>query len=149
MQSEPQLGQSLGSGMIDLKGGSEKRQLTNFTGEGMDRWHFLSKVTNQECTPASKSKGQILRVVYWFVQEVDCLNDRTQKLERAIRTVLVDDHGEAYDFVSEGIYSCLRTMVAEMGMGPYDPPLEVIPREGESKRNRRYYWLEPVPREVA
>ena len=125
--------------------GDGKRELTNFKGDGIEKWKFISKVTQEEGIPAIKSKGEIIAVVYWYIHEVEVTNERSQRSVKAIRTVLVDDKGNAFTFVSDGIYQSLRTMIYAMGEGPYDPPLYVVVREGESKGRRRFYYLEPAP----
>lgn len=144
MPTEPELDQSQSTSLMPLNGDTGRRMSTNFDGQGMGRMAFISKVTQEKCINADESLNQQIAMRYWFVHEIELMNEKSGELRTVVRTVIVDDHGTAYQFVSDGVYSSLRTFVSIMGPGPYEPPLMVMPKQGNSKGGRRYFYLQPM-----
>lgn len=150
MDSDKNLIPPGGNQLINANGDDGPRYMTNFKGEGIERWMFISKVTQEKGVKGIEAKNKPIDLVFWYVHEVEIMNERTGELVPAIRTVLVDDKGVCYPFASEGVYNGLRLLVHHMGMGPYiERPVRVVVKEGDTRHGRRYYYLEPFMEKAA
>ncbi len=117
----------------------------NFVGDPYEVWQKVSYATGAGCKPGHELVDQTFPLSYWFIHEVS-INNPEKGPQRCVRTVLLDPSGNAYGFVSNGVYDSLRLMVASIGEGPYDPPIPITIRSRDKASGRRIYTLEPAPR---
>lgn len=119
----------------------------NFVGDAQKTWAFTAYATGPSCYRGETIVGKPIDLVYWYLHEVTVTREDGSTM-RAVRTVLVDDKGHFFGFVSDGVYQSLRLMIAAIGSGPYDPPQRVMVTQGKGKGSRRFYGLEPAPAET-
>lgn len=120
----------------------------NFSGDAIEQWRLTCFATGVECKPGAEIVDQVFGLKYWFVHEIELSNDRGQ-LNKALRTVLIDASGNAYGFVSSGIYKALQLMVSHLGRESFDPPLPIIVRSRKNAGGRKYYSIEPANEQYA
>ena len=120
----------------------------NFSGDAIEQWRLTCFATGVECKPGAEIVDQVFGLKYWFVHEIELANDRGQ-MNKALRTVLIDASGNAYGFVSSGIYKALQLMVSHLGREAFDPPLPIIVRSRKNAGGRKYYSIEPANEQYA
>lgn len=125
---------------------SRPSMLTNFTGEPEDMWRMTAAAMGPSCGDGEKILDQTFALRYWLCHEV-VINNPEKGPQRCVRTVLIDASGDAYGFVSAGVYDSLKYLVQCVGPGPYDPPLLIVVKS-RSKGSRRFYMIEPAPKRV-
>lgn len=116
----------------------------NFQGDPMEIWKLTAFATGPSCGEGKKIIGQSFALTHWFAHEVELIQDDGEII-RAPRTVLFDESGNAWGFVSEMLFNSLRLMVQSIGPGPWENPPRVMIREGSGKGARTFYFLEPAP----
>lgn len=119
--------------------------LHNFEGDPETIWRLTVYATGAACKDGMDIVNQSFGLVYWFCHEATIDTDDKGTIQ-AVRTVIMDKTGNAFGFVSEGIYNSLRLLVAAMGPGPYDPPLMVKIVQQQTRKGHRLYSIEPAPK---
>lgn len=69
-----------------------------------------------------------------FVEIIELANENTGELEQAPRIVLIDDEGESYQCVSNGIFGSLKKLMAIFGEPTWKNPIHVIVKQVKVKR---------------
>lgn len=69
-----------------------------------------------------------------FVEIIELANENTGELEQAPRIVLIDDEGESYQCVSNGIFGSLKKLMAIFGEPTWEDPIHVIVKQVKVKR---------------
>lgn len=69
-----------------------------------------------------------------FVEIIELANENTGDLEQAPRIVLIDDKGESYQCVSNGIFGSLKKLMAIFGEPTWEEPIHVVVKQVKVKR---------------
>lgn len=115
----------------------------NFSGDPVEQWRLTCFATGVDCKKGAEIVDQVFGLKNWFIHEIELPNDRGE-YTKAIRTVLIDGAGNAYGFVSQGIYKALELMVSHLGKEPFDPPLPIVVKSRSHGGGRKYYSIEPA-----
>ena len=127
------------------EGGGE-RIMSNFPlSSPEEQWQLMSLATSPDCKGGSEVINSVIDLHYWMCHEVEVTDDDDNMI-RAIRTVLIDKSGDAFAFVSGGIFRSLRMLVKCFGKGPYEQPLPVQVMQSDTKGGRRILHLRPAPK---
>jgi hypothetical protein len=79
------------------------------------------------------------------IQHIVQMPDKDGVLQACVRTILVDDKGNGYASISEGIYSgVFDLMFLRGGPPPFDPPIPVRLDIIRTGKGRRMYKLLPA-----
>lgn len=114
---------------------------TNFQGDKLELFRFISRVKNGEHGKLLDAVGQELALEVWYAHEVEFVNEDGEVVE-AKRVVLVDTKGDSYECVSQGVFDFLSDAVAVYGYKPWHPPLRV---KVTMKQTRRWRMLTLLP----
>ena len=68
-----------------------------------------------------------------FVEIIE-IADEDGTVEQAPRIVLIDDKGESYQCVSNGVWGSLKKMFAVYGAPTYEEPINVVVKQVKVKR---------------
>lgn len=96
--------------------------------QGGDR-ATLAKVYNAMNNPQHKVGdfiNKVIKVKDVFVEVIDLPNEETGVIESAPRVVLIDDKGEAYQAVSQGIFNAVKSAMLVFGQPTWDDPLPCL-----------------------
>lgn len=96
--------------------------------QGGDR-ATLAKVYNAMNNPQHKVGdfiNKVIKVKDVFVEVIDLPNEETGVIESAPRVVLIDDKGEAYQAVSQGIFNAVKNAMQVFGRPTWDDPLPCL-----------------------
>ena len=69
-----------------------------------------------------------------FVEIIELANENTGEMEQAPRIVLIDDKGESYQCVSNGIFGSLKKLMAIFGEPTWEDPIHVVVKQVKVKR---------------
>lgn len=69
-----------------------------------------------------------------FVEIIELANENTGELEQAPRIVLIDDKGESYQCVSNGIFGSLKKLMAIFGEPTWEEAIHVVVKQVKVKR---------------
>jgi hypothetical protein len=117
----------------------------NFNGDPLEQWRLSSAATSVECKAGSEIVDQVFGLKNWFCHKVTISNDGGSNVD-TVRTVLMDSAGNAYGFVSQGVYKSLRIMISHMGTNEFDPPIPIVVKSSKRAGGRKYYSIEPAPK---
>jgi len=123
---------------------SSSAAIHNFDGDALHNWRLASFATSGSCREGNTIIGQNFALKYWFCHGVEVTKEDGSRV-KAIRTVLMDATGDAYGFVSEGVYESLRLLVQHLGESPDIWPVNIVVRGVERKGGKRFYNIEPAP----
>ena len=104
---------------------SENSTSTYCSIQGGDR-KTKAKVYNAANNPEHKVAdciNQVINVKDVLVEIIELPNEDTGELTQAPRVVLIDDKGEAYQAVSQGIYNAVKNAIQIFGAPTWDEPL--------------------------
>lgn len=93
--------------------------------QGGDR-KTLAKVYNAANNPTHRVGDFInktINVKDVLVEIIDIADEETGEVEQAPRVVLIDDKGEAYQSVSQGMFSAIKKAIQIFGVPTWDDPL--------------------------
>lgn len=103
----------------------------------------LAAITDAE--PLSEHLGETINLANIVAQAVEVADDQTGELSQAIRVILLDDEGNAYAGLSEGLFRSIQNIVAILGQPhtwPHPYPMKVV--EKRSRRGFRFYSIVPA-----
>lgn len=111
--------------------------LHNFDGDKMQVWKLSALATGPQCLSADDCANRVIKIRYWYVHRIEMVNKETGEVMTPMRVVLIDSDGNAFGFVSNGVFQSLSQLVNIVGRGPYDPPLElrIVSTKLASKRS--------------
>lgn len=69
-----------------------------------------------------------------FVEIIELVNDTTGEMEQAPRIVLIDEKGESFQCVSNGVFGSLKKLIAIFGEPTYVEPIPVVVKQVKVKR---------------
>ena len=69
-----------------------------------------------------------------FVEIIELANENTGELEQAPRIVLIDDKGESYQCVSNGIFGSLKKLMVIFGEPTWEDPIHTVVKQVKVKR---------------
>ena len=123
---------------------SSPSSIHNFDGDALQNWRLTAFATGGSCRDGYTIIGQNFALKYWFCHGVEFIKEDGSKV-KAIRTVLMDATGDAYGFVSEGVYESLRLLVQHLGESPKLWPVNIVVTSVDRKGGHRFYNIEPAP----
>lgn len=88
-----------------------------------------AKVYNAMNNPEHKVGDMINKVINVkdvLVEIIELENEETGEVEEAPRVVLIDDKGEAYQAVSQGIFNAVKNAIQVFGAPSWDEPLPCL-----------------------
>lgn len=108
------------------------------------RIELLGAVT--DAAKISDNVGVPIALRHIVVQAVDLVDAQTGEVTTAPRVVLIDDKGQAFYGISEGLYRSVSTFIKLAGdPGDWPEPLKVVvTREGPSTRS--YFTMKLAPK---
>lgn len=116
----------------------------NFIGGKADIWRLTARCTGGGARKVDRDNPGPVNVVHWYLHRQEMVNEKTGEATAPIRTVLLDDKGQAWAWMSGGVAKSVQTMVEAMGDGPYDPPLAINVKETTSRKGMRIITFEPA-----
>lgn len=96
--------------------------------QGGDR-KTLAKVYNAANNPEHKVGDYINKVINVkdvLIELIELPNDVTGEMEQAPRVVLIDEKGEAYQAVSQGMFNAVKNAIQIFGAPTWDDPLPML-----------------------
>lgn len=123
-------------------GGAAGLEWHNFTGDRMTVWR-LKALAQSGADKGGSVAGEVVPVKWWYVQQVQIFDDATRESIDAFRCVLMRPDTTSIAFVSTGVLRSLQSMVEAIGPGPYDPAINVVIKQDETRRGRRVYSIVP------
>lgn len=88
-----------------------------------------AKVYNAMNNPEHKVGDMInktIKVKDVLVEIIELANEETGEIEEAPRVVLIDDKGQAYQAVSQGIFSAVKNAIQVFGAPTWEEPLPCL-----------------------
>ena len=88
-----------------------------------------AKVYNAMNNPEHKVGDMInktINVKDVLVEIIELANEETGEIEEAPRVVLIDDKGQAYQAVSQGIFSAVKNAIQVFGAPTWEEPLPCL-----------------------
>lgn len=101
----------------------------NFTGSPREIWSKISKASGSELLGGGKAIDCLIKLKHYYMHEADLRPDEKGEIKRVVRTVLFDENGTGYAFVSDGIFQDVAILVQTFGNAPFEPPLKVMVKE--------------------
>lgn len=118
--------------------------LHNFGDDPMTNWRLTAIATGGTCEDGKKILGQTFALKYWFIHAV-LVTRKDKTRAEAVRTVLMDESGNAFGFVSDGVYQSLRLLVQQLKDHPDLWPVNITVAETQTRSGQRYYSIVPAP----
>jgi len=118
--------------------------LDNFDGDTIQKWRLTSMATGPNCGKVDDVPAEGIPVKYFYVHSVQLDGATPGEVVDALRCVLIDDQGNAYAFVSNGIARDLARMIAVFGLKPWTPPISVKIQVNPGKGPNKFYTIVPV-----
>lgn len=87
--------------------------------------------------------GEQIRLVDFYVEAVDTVNEQTGELEKMPHVVLFSDDGETYEAFSVGMYTAtsrLATALESSGFDLHANPVTIEFCERKAKRGKMFYF---------
>jgi hypothetical protein len=104
-------------------------------------WLFISEET------ATRDPDQFTQapfnLVSWVAKAVELPDQETGETIRAVRLVLIDDHGDTVSFASIGAVASLDLLRTLWGDGPFDPPRPVLFKREKTRLGRQLWRIRP------
>lgn len=76
---------------------------------------------------------------------IELLDDETGEISPATRIVLVDENGNGYDCVAQGIFSSIQKIIGLVGPAPWNPGLKVRPKMVRTRKGYKTMTIELLP----
>lgn len=88
-----------------------------------------ARIFNAANNPEHKVGDMINKVIMVkdiLAEVIEIENEETGEVEQAPRVVLIDDKGEAYQAVSQGIFNAVKNAIQVFGAPTWDEPLPCL-----------------------
>jgi len=115
--------------------------VTNFEGTPQQRFEFLSKVMGAGAKSLTDSLQDAIDVRTWYAHRVELENKQTGEMNEVIRIAIVNDGGEAYTAVSDGLVNSLDMLRQVFGEGPYNGEVVVKVQQVKTSNGFKTYNL--------
>lgn len=116
----------------------------NFKGSALEVWQKTALACGPDVIPGNTHLDKVIALCEFYVHQVQVAGDTPGEYIDGVRVVLIDDDNTAYAFVSDGIARDLSVIIAAFGMGPYDPPIGVKIKQGNTRKGRRFFSIQPA-----
>lgn len=73
--------------------------------------------------------GKELKITDMVAHPLEILDTETGELKKLVRVVLIDENGQGYHSMANGVVESMRRIIAIVGQGPWQPALTVVPTE--------------------
>lgn len=120
------------------------RTMHNFGTDKMQVWKRSAMAESGKMKKMQDMKDKTFKLCYFYVQQVQIVDERTGEISEPCRVVLMDDQFDGVAFVSDGIAKSLAKIIQTFGMGPYHPPLNIEIEEIQTRRGHRLYNIIPA-----
>lgn len=100
-------------------------QVHNFKGDPLEVYREIAKSSGAGCKSADDLTNKSMQLKWFYCHEVEMANGQTGEFSSCIRTVLVDQDGTRYQFVSAGIATGLDVIRQNFGDGPWVPAIKI------------------------
>ena len=95
-----------------------------------------------DAEPLNEHLGEILYITDYVMEPITVTNEETGEATTAIRTVIIDKDGVAYNAISEQLFKSLRRLFAMIGHPQtWKAPVPLIVTEQKSSGPRRFFKL--------
>lgn len=85
--------------------------------------------------------GKNIAVKDVVIQPVDLLDKATGEMRTANRIVLIDENGEAYGCVSQGVETSLKNLIAIVGEPTWEPAINLTPTKKQGSNGYKFTTL--------
>lgn len=96
--------------------------------QGGDR-ETLARIYNAANNPTHKVGdfiNKVIKVKDVLVEIIELENEQTGEVEQAPRVVLIDEKGEAYQAVSQGMFNAVKNAIQIFGAPTWNDPLPML-----------------------
>ena len=113
------------------------------TPEGQD----MAFAALQSSEPLSEHLGEVINLVHFIGQTINVMDETTGEMTVRVRTIILDDKGNAYSATSDQLLNSLVTLTAI-----YGPPAQwsaakpIVVKESRSRRGFRFFTVVPAPK---
>lgn len=117
---------------------SEKSSSTFCSVQGGDR-KAKAMVYNAMNNPKHRLGDCInkkLKIKDVLAEIIELENEETGEMQSAPRVVLIDENGESYQAVSNGIFNAVKKAIAVFGAPTWDEPLEILVKQISFGKNQ-------------
>jgi len=115
----------------------------NFKGTGVELWKFTSKATGPDVLTADEFPAEGIDLQWIYCHAVEVTQPTGGEVVKAYRTVLFDTKGNAYGFVSDGVFLSAVGIFKAFNFDEIKPPLKV--KLGSKRTRSSYKVLMLVP----
>ena len=113
------------------------------TSEGQD----MAFAALQSSEPLSEHLGEVINLVHFMGQTINVADETTGEMTVRVRTVIIDDKGNAYSATSDQLLNSLVTLTAIYGPPTkWSAPKQVVVKEERSRRGFRFFTVVPAPK---
>ena len=114
------------------------------TPEGQD----MAFAALQSSEPLSEHLGEVINLVHFMGQTINVVADETTgEMTVRVRTVIIDDKGNAYAATSDQLLNSLVTLTAIYGPpAHWSAPKPIVVKEERSRRGFRFFTVVPAPK---
>lgn len=116
----------------------------NFDGDKIARWKLQAAACGPDVGGIDDIPAEGIAVRYFYVHPVDLDGPTEGEIVTAIRSVLIDESGKAYGFVSNYLARDLARMISVFGAETWNPPIMVQIRQNKGKAGHKFYSIVPV-----
>ena len=135
---------------------AQQQEYAPCSGAALSYWSSLKPQTNGEkailfqaidgdCKSFNDLVGQQINVIHVVMRPATTTDDETGEVRDGTRIVLIDDKGQCYAGMSEGVLNSLRSLSMAFGPPPWAPPMPVNFRQIPLNGNRRMFKLGLAP----
>lgn len=116
----------------------------SFTAETNEDKARLFKAMNNPEHRVGDCINMNIRVKDIFSEMVTIENKETGEIQNAARIVLIDENGEGYQCVSQGMFSAVKKLISIYGLPTWEEPIEICIKQIKKGGNRNILTFDVV-----
>jgi hypothetical protein len=118
--------------------------VSNFDGDKMNVWRLTSLACGGDCKQYDEMPNGVMQLKYFYCHLVEMASQSTGEYVNCIRTVLMDQDGNSYGFVSDYIAKEIDRLCQMFGAGPWNPPLTIKIKRFKTRKGMQCYSIGPA-----
>lgn len=118
--------------------------VTNFLATNSDERKLLFKSAGDPDFRPTEIEGQVWKLTYWVAARAQVQDPESGTLNVVPRCTFYNDKNETVAFTSWSVARYLTWIVLLFGVGPYDPPLQLLVSTEKVDRLKSTYKVELV-----